>query len=85
MQLKKKLNNFTFLGNICRSPIAEAVFDDYIKKNGLSEKWEVQSAALIGYHTGKSPDKRAMTTLKESGIANYSHKARPVSLYLINT
>ena len=66
------------LGNICRSPIAEAVFDDYIKKNGLSNTWEVKSAALIGYHTGKSPDNRAMTTLKEKGITDYSHAARPV-------
>ncbi|XP_043472484.1 low molecular weight phosphotyrosine protein phosphatase 1-like [Leptopilina heterotoma] len=66
------------LGNICRSPIAEAVFDDYIKKNNLEEQWEVKSAALIGYHTGKSPDKRAMTTLKEKGITTYSHAARPI-------
>ncbi|XP_033207334.1 low molecular weight phosphotyrosine protein phosphatase 1-like [Belonocnema kinseyi] len=67
------------LGNICRSPIAEAVFDDYIKKNGLSDKWEVESAALIGYHTGKSPDNRAITTLKEKGISDYSHAARPIT------
>lgn len=66
-------------GNICRSPIAEAVFAKYIKENGLQDNWEVDSAALVGYHTGKSPDPRAMKTLKAHGITNYSHKARTVS------
>ncbi|XP_076760084.1 low molecular weight phosphotyrosine protein phosphatase [Xylocopa sonorina] len=67
------------LGNICRSPIAEAVFSDQINKLGLSDSWEVESAALIGYHTGKNPDHRAIATLKEKGIKNYSHKARPIT------
>ncbi|XP_034934140.1 low molecular weight phosphotyrosine protein phosphatase 1-like isoform X2 [Chelonus insularis] len=67
------------LGNICRSPIAEAVFADYIDKHDLKDKWEVDSAALIGYHTGKSPDVRAMNTLKTKGITNYVHHARPIT------
>ncbi|XP_014474630.1 PREDICTED: low molecular weight phosphotyrosine protein phosphatase-like [Dinoponera quadriceps] len=66
------------LGNICRSPIAEAVFDSEIGKRGLRNHWEVESAALIGYHTGKKPDHRALSTLKENGITNYSHRARPI-------
>lgn len=67
------------LGNICRSPIAEAVFEDQINKLGINHLWEVDSAALIGYHTGKNPDRRAMSTLREKGITNYTHKARPVN------
>ncbi|XP_043279436.1 low molecular weight phosphotyrosine protein phosphatase-like [Venturia canescens] len=67
------------LGNICRSPIGEAVFQHLIKKNGLEDQWEVESAALIGYHTGKSPDRRAMSTLRDKGITDYSHKARPIT------
>ncbi|XP_076619323.1 low molecular weight phosphotyrosine protein phosphatase [Colletes latitarsis] len=67
------------LGNICRSPIAEAVFINEINKLNISDLWEVDSAALIGYHTGKSPDHRAMSTLREKGITNYSHKARPIT------
>lgn len=34
------------LGNICRSPIAEAVFIDTIKKAGVEEEFEVDSAAM---------------------------------------
>ncbi|KAJ8678768.1 hypothetical protein QAD02_014555 [Eretmocerus hayati] len=66
------------LGNICRSPIAEAVFANVIKEKGLQDSWEVESAALIGYHTGKGPDNRATKTLKEKGITDYIHKARPI-------
>ncbi|XP_015110325.1 low molecular weight phosphotyrosine protein phosphatase isoform X2 [Diachasma alloeum] len=68
-----------FKRNICRSPIAEAVFADYISKNNLTDTWNVDSAALIGYHTGKSPDRRAMSTLRDKGITNYSHRARPIT------
>lgn len=53
-----------------------------MSKRGLKNQWEVESAAIIGYHTGKVPDHRAMSTLKENGITNYSHRARQVRLQL---
>lgn len=34
------------LGNICRSPIAEAVFIDEVKKAGVESNWEIDSAAI---------------------------------------
>ncbi|XP_006620838.1 low molecular weight phosphotyrosine protein phosphatase-like isoform X1 [Apis dorsata] len=67
------------LGNLCRSPIAEAVFNDQINKLGLSDSWEVDSAAIIGYHIGKNPDHRSMSIIKEKGITNYSHRARQIT------
>nr|XP_012217192.1 PREDICTED: low molecular weight phosphotyrosine protein phosphatase-like [Linepithema humile] len=67
------------LGNICRSPIAEAVFENEISKRGLKNQWEVESAAIMGYHINKIPDHRALTTLKENGIINYSHRARQIT------
>ncbi|KHJ92842.1 low molecular weight phosphotyrosine protein phosphatase [Oesophagostomum dentatum] len=66
-------------GNICRSPIAEAVFLETIKKRGISDQWHVESAAMIDFHRGKSPDSRAMKTLKKFGITDYTHKARVTS------
>ncbi|XP_033334245.2 low molecular weight phosphotyrosine protein phosphatase [Megalopta genalis] len=78
MESKKKVLMIC-LGNICRSPIAEAVFIDQINKLNVQHSWEVDSAALIGYHTGKGPDHRAMKVLRENGITNYSHKARPIT------
>ncbi|KAF7393815.1 hypothetical protein HZH68_010634 [Vespula germanica] len=79
MSQKKKVLMIC-LGNICRSPIAEAVFDDKIKKLDLTNQWEVNSAALIGYHTGKNPDRRAMSILKQKGLTSYSHRARPITV-----
>lgn len=66
------------LGNICRSPIAEAVFINEVKKRGLQNQWETQSAGIIDNHTGRQPDSRARSILKENGITDYSHKARQI-------
>lgn len=62
--------------------MAEAVFIDQMNKLGLNNLWEVDSAALIGYHTGKNPHHKTMATLSKKGISNYTHKARPVSKFL---
>ncbi|XP_012259804.1 low molecular weight phosphotyrosine protein phosphatase 1-like [Athalia rosae] len=78
MSVKKKVL-MVCLGNICRSPIAEAVFADFIRRKKLYDIWEVHSAALIGYHTGKGPDHRAMTTIEKHGITDYTHQARPIT------
>ncbi|XP_078047971.1 low molecular weight phosphotyrosine protein phosphatase 1-like isoform X2 [Augochlora pura] len=64
------------LGNSCRSPIAEAVFCDQLKQISQTDLWEVDSAALLQYHVGKSPEPRAMSTLKKNGITKYVHTAR---------
>ncbi|KAI4474913.1 hypothetical protein M0802_015380 [Mischocyttarus mexicanus] len=42
----------------------------------LTDKWEVDSAALIGFHTGTIPDHRALSVLNKNGITDYYHKAR---------
>lgn len=41
---------FVCLGNICRSPAAEGVFRDLVKKRGLDDKFLIDSAGTIGYH-----------------------------------
>ncbi|XP_045468522.1 low molecular weight phosphotyrosine protein phosphatase-like isoform X1 [Harmonia axyridis] len=77
MSEKKKVL-MVCLGNICRSPIAEGVFQHITKEKGLSSQWMVDSAAVAGYHIGKSPDHRALLTMKNQGIS-YNNKARQVS------
>ncbi|POY73561.1 hypothetical protein BMF94_3499 [Rhodotorula taiwanensis] len=47
---------FVCLGNICRSPLAEAVFADIVNKRGLDIK--VDSAGTAGYHVGEEPETR---------------------------
>lgn len=66
---------FVCLGNICRSPIAEAVFNHLVKERGLSGQWKADSCATGDYHNGSSPDRRAMKCIQSHGI-EYKHKAR---------
>jgi protein-tyrosine phosphatase len=56
---------FVCLGNICRSPSAEAVFKKKALDNGLSI--EIDSAGTAGYHKGIAPDKRSQAVGFERG------------------
>ncbi|WP_372378650.1 low molecular weight protein-tyrosine-phosphatase [Vibrio natriegens] len=64
------------MGNICRSPTGEAVMR--AKANELGIPVEVDSAGTIGYHTGNSPDTRAMAAGKLRGYSFKGMKARQV-------
>ncbi|XP_025269542.1 low molecular weight phosphotyrosine protein phosphatase 1 isoform X2 [Camponotus floridanus] len=77
--VEKKKVLMVCLGNSCRSPMAEAVFQDQVQKMGLSDFWEVESAAILDYHIGNAPEPRAMSTLQKEGITNYSHIARQIT------
>lgn len=77
MAQKKKVL-MVCLGNSCRSPIAEAVFSNHLKRMNLNDFWEVDSAAILQYHVNKSPEPRAITTLNKNGITQYTHKARVI-------
>lgn len=65
------------LGNICRSPMAHAVFEHLLRDNEKEEEWEVDSAAIGSWHVGNQPDRRALKVLKEKGIT-FSHAVRQV-------
>lgn len=51
---------FVCLGNICRSPLAEAIFQHKIKLNELNSKVLCYSAGTANYHVGESPDPRTI-------------------------
>ncbi len=59
---------FVCLGNICRSPAAEAIFLHQINTLGLSEKYFVDSAGTGGWHVGKKADSRMRSAAKRRGI-----------------
>ncbi|TDL75624.1 low molecular weight phosphotyrosine protein phosphatase [Rhodococcus qingshengii] len=61
---------FVCLGNICRSPMAEALFRDLLKKENLSEKVTVDSAATSSWHIGSPPHKGTLTILKKYNISS---------------
>ncbi|GMG98466.1 hypothetical protein Nepgr_000306 [Nepenthes gracilis] len=59
---------FVCLGNICRSPAAEGVFRDLVKKKGLDSKFNIDSAGTIDYHEGNLADPRMRSAAKKRGI-----------------
>lgn len=68
---------FFLLGNICRSPIAEAVFIEEVKKANEESNWEIDSAAIGPWHVGRDPDHRALATMKKHNLA-YTNRARQI-------
>lgn len=69
---------FVCLGNICRSPLAEATFREIVIKNNLADKIQCDSAGTAGYHIGELPDKRAIATALKHGI-KLTHLGRKIS------
>ena len=59
---------FVCLGNICRSPLAEGIFQHQVRKAGLDNKIFVASAGTSGWHIGDPPDPRSIEVANENGI-----------------
>lgn len=67
---------FVCLGNICRSPSAEAVFRALVKAEGLEGKISTDSAGTGAWHVGNSPDDRAQLVGKSRDIHMSDLRAR---------
>jgi protein-tyrosine phosphatase len=59
---------FVCLGNICRSPTAEAVMRHLVEQAGMSDAVDVESAGTGPWHVGEAPDARARQTARARGI-----------------
>ena len=69
---------FLCLGNICRSPMAEAVFQHKVNERGLSEQILVDSAGTGGWHIGERAHSGTRRVLREHSIP-YNGRARQLS------
>jgi protein-tyrosine phosphatase len=69
---------FVCMGNICRSPMAEAVFQDMVDKAGLSDKIQVDSAGTGDWHTGETAHEGTLAVLERNNI-RYNGRARQVT------
>jgi len=58
---------FVCSGNICRSPMAEKMFDHQIRERGLAERVRVSSSGTGGWHAGAGADPRAVRVLRTRG------------------
>lgn len=67
------------MGNICRSPTAEAVFTAFVSKAGLQQHIMIDSAGTHAYHVGEAPDTRSIAAGLKRGYALGHLVARQVS------
>jgi protein-tyrosine phosphatase len=69
---------FVCLGNICRSPAAEAAFRRHLSAAGASHEFDVESAGTGSWHIGELPDRRMRQAASRRGLEMTS-RARQVS------
>lgn len=63
------LDDVVHSSSLGRSPLAEAVFADFVKKVGYSSKFEnIDSCGTGAYHAGDSPDDRTVAVCRQNGI-----------------
>ena len=75
--MKKTSVLFVCLGNICRSPAAEAIFRNLIKNKGVDSQFIVDSAGTGSWHVGKKADSRMRYAAKQRNI-NITSNARQI-------
>lgn len=70
---------FVCMGNICRSPTAEGVFNKYIEDKGTANRFLIDSAGTHAYHVGEPSDPRSQQTARSRGVDLSKIRARKVS------
>jgi protein-tyrosine phosphatase len=70
---------FVCMGNICRSPTAQGVFEQLVADNDLTSIIQIDSAGTHAYHIGERPDERASAAALKRGVNLSLQQARRVS------
>jgi len=70
---------FVCMGNICRSPTAQGVFENLVENEGLSGRIHIDSAGTHAYHVGEGPDSRALQAALRRGVDLSTQRARRVA------
>lgn len=78
--MKKVSVLFVCMGNICRSPTAQGVFEQLVNTQGLAEHILIDSAGTHAYHIGKQPDTRAQAAARRRGLDLSGQRARQVDV-----
>jgi protein-tyrosine phosphatase len=74
--MKKIRIMFVCLGNICRSPLAEALFRQEARSKNLEGFFEIASSGTGDWHIGKSADRRMRQTAGDLGVSLDGHRAQ---------
>ncbi|MBC8100169.1 MAG: low molecular weight phosphotyrosine protein phosphatase [Armatimonadetes bacterium] len=75
---------FVCLGNICRSPMAEAVFQAVVDEAGLTAQFHIDSAGTSGWHDGERAHSGTLDVLRRNGV-DYHGRSRQLTLHDIET
>lgn len=78
--MKKVSVLFCCMGNICRSPTAEAVFRAKVEEAGLAQHIMIDSVGTHDYHIGNPPDRRAQHAAKQRGYDMSKLRGRQVEV-----
>ena len=70
---------FVCMGNICRSPLAQGVFENVLRREGLEGEVDVDSAGTGHWHVGSPPDERALSAASLRGVDISSQRARRIT------
>ena len=70
---------FVCMGNICRSPLAQGVFENVLRREGLENEVFVDSAGTGSWHVGHPPDERAQRSARSRGLDLSAQRARRVT------
>src|SRR4249920_674832 len=70
---------FVCLGNICRSPTAEAVLRDLLTREAPDLSVEIDSAGIGDWHIGEPPDRRALAAARRRGLDMSRLRARQIA------
>ncbi|MBT6327184.1 MAG: low molecular weight phosphotyrosine protein phosphatase [Candidatus Thioglobus sp.] len=66
------------MGNICRSPTAEGAFRSQVKKQGVKDLFEIDSAGTHAYHINEAPDSRSQLSARKFGVDLSDQRGRQV-------
>jgi protein-tyrosine phosphatase len=69
---------FVCWGNICRSPLAQGVFEDVLRREELDDEVFVDSAGTGSWHVGSPPDDRAQRSASARGLDLSAQRARRI-------
>ena len=70
---------FVCMGNICRSPLAEGIFEQQVRARGVTDQFVIDSAGTGGWHAGERADARMRRTANAHGVELTSRARQVVS------
>ncbi len=68
---------FVCTGNVCRSPLAQGVFEHHARVQGVGDRFAVESAGVQSFHVGEQVDSRTRQVAREYGV-HLDHLARQI-------